>query len=94
MGAPGSTFLPAMPFTLVPVAAWQAKFLPILPSILLTAFSIAIVATFDTLLTLRITQKQAGRAIDPVRDLVAAGIGNCVAACTGALATQFRPTSS
>jgi CRP-like cAMP-binding protein/anti-anti-sigma regulatory factor len=93
MGEPGAgvTFLPAFPFTLVPVTSWQAKFVPILPNILLTAFSIAIVATFDTLLTLRITQKRAGRPINPVRDLVAQGIGNCVAACTGALATQLSP---
>jgi sulfate permease, SulP family len=91
MGAPGMTFLPAVPFTLVPIAAWSTNFVPVLPSILLTALSIAIVATFDTLLTLRITQKQAGRPIHPVRDLVAQGIGNCIAACTGALATQLSP---
>ncbi len=91
MGAPGSTFLPAVPFTLVPLAEWQPRFTPILPDIFLTALSIAIVATFDTLLTLRVVQKQTGRAINPVRDLVAQGIGNCFAAFSGALATQLSP---
>ena len=91
MGSPGVTFLPALPFTLMPIAAWTDKLMPILPDILLTALSLAIVATFDTLLTLRVVQKQTGRAIRPVRDLVAQGIGNCVAAVTGALATQLSP---
>ena len=91
MGAPGATFLPAMPFLHVPLAVWQAKVGPVLPDIVLTALSIAIVATFDTLLTLRVVQKQAGRPIRPVRDLVAQGIGNCFAAASGALATQLSP---
>jgi SulP family sulfate permease len=91
LGAPGATFLPAVPFTLVPLDTWQAKFVPILPTIFLTALSIAIVATFDTLLTLRAVQKETGRPVHPVRDLVAQGIGNCMAACTGALATQLSP---
>jgi sulfate permease, SulP family len=91
MGAPGATFLPSLPFTLVPIATWHTTFVPILPDIFLTALSIAIVATFDTLLTLRVVQKQTGRPIHPVRDLVAQGVGNCIASVTGALATQLSP---
>jgi MFS superfamily sulfate permease-like transporter len=87
MGQPGMNFLPALPLAALP----DARLAPLLPVILLTAVSIAIVGTFDTLLTLRHMQKHTGRAVHPVRDLVAQGIGNCVAAVTGALATQLSP---
>ncbi|HXQ52625.1 MAG TPA: SulP family inorganic anion transporter [Stellaceae bacterium] len=91
IGTPGMNFLPPIPFLGVPVAEFALRLLPLAPVIFLTALSIAIIATFDTLLTLRATQKQAGRPVHPVRDLVAQGIGNCVAGCTGALGTQLSP---
>ena len=93
MGSPGfgRTFLPALPFLGVNLADVSGKIVPLLPDLVLTALSLAIVATFDTLLTLRVAQKQAGRPLHPSRDLVANGIGNCVAALTGALAMQLSP---
>ena len=93
MGAPGPgrTFLPALPFLNLALADIPAKIVPLLPDLVLTSLSLAIVATFDTLLTLRVAQKQAGRPLHPTRDLVANGIGNCVAALTGALAMQLSP---
>ncbi len=93
MGEPGAgrTFLPALPFLGLAVAGVPAKIVPLLPDLVLTALSLAIVATFDTLLTLRVAQKTAGRALRPTRDLVANGIGNCLAAVTGALAVQLSP---
>jgi MFS superfamily sulfate permease-like transporter len=91
LGAPGMTFLPALPVALFASPALWARLMPMLPQLLLTALTIAIVATFDTLLTLRLTQKQAARPVQPVRDMVAQGIGNCVAGLTGALATQLSP---
>ncbi len=93
MGAPGAgrTFLPALPFLGIRLADVPAKIVPLLPDLVLTSLSLAIVATFDTLLTLRVAQKMAGRPLRPTRDLVANGIGNCVAALTGALAVQLSP---
>jgi sulfate permease, SulP family len=91
MGAPGMTFLPPVPILMVTSASVVQKLGVLMPNILLTSLSIAIVATFDTLLTLRIVQKQAERPIHPVRDLVAQGVGNCIAACTGGLAAQLSP---
>jgi len=91
MGQPGLTFLPGMPLLQVPLAALGPQLMPAVPQLILTALTIAIVATFDSLLTLRLTQKQAERTVQPVRDLVAEGLGNCVAGLTGALATQLSP---
>jgi sulfate permease, SulP family len=93
MGAPdaGGTFLPVLPFRAGDLAGFPLKIAPLLPDLVLTALSLAIVATFDTLLTLRLAQKQAGRPLHPSRDLVANGIGNCIAALTGALAMQLSP---
>jgi sulfate permease, SulP family len=91
MGAPGATFLPSFPLAGVSFASLAVALTPVLPQLFLTALTIAIVATFDTLLTLRLTQKQAERTVHPVRDVVAQGIGNCVAGLTGALATQLSP---
>ena len=91
MGSPGMVFLPAFPLANVDVAELAPRIVPVLPQILLTALTIAIVATFDSLMTLRLAQKQTQRPVQPVRDLVAQGIGNCVAALTGALATQLSP---
>ncbi|HZT52732.1 MAG TPA: SulP family inorganic anion transporter [Stellaceae bacterium] len=91
MGSPGMVFLPAFPLATLPLAALAPRIVPLLPAILLTALTIAIVASFDSLLTLRIAQKQAQRPVLPMRDLVAQGVGNCVAALSGALATQLSP---
>ncbi len=92
-GAPGAgrTFLPALPFLGIKLADVPVKIVPLLPDLVLTSLSLAIVATFDTLLTLRVAQKVAARPLHPTRDLVANGIGNCVAALTGALAVQLSP---
>jgi sulfate permease, SulP family len=93
MGAPGAgrTFLPALPFLGVNAGDVLHKLVPLLPDLVLTALSLAIVATFDTLLTLRVAQKATGRPLHPTRDLIANGVGNCVAALTGALAIQLWP---
>ncbi|HUK59689.1 MAG TPA: SulP family inorganic anion transporter [Stellaceae bacterium] len=93
MGAPGAghAFLPALPFIGLKPTDLPRKIVPLLPDLVLTALSLAIVATFDTLLTLRVAQKTTGRPLRPTRDLVANGIGNCVAALTGSLAVQLSP---
>jgi MFS superfamily sulfate permease-like transporter len=93
-GAPGTSFMPALPLFAVNLPDTAARLVPMAPNILLTALSIAIVATFDTLMTLRVVQKQVSRPVRPVRDLVAVGLGNCVAALSGALAIQLSPNVS
>ncbi len=91
MGSPGMTFLPAFPLATMALTSLGPRLAPLLPEVLLTALTIAIVATFDSLLTLRLAQKQAQRPVHPVRDLLGQGVGNCVAAVTGALAVQLSP---
>lgn len=58
------------------------------------SLALAVVATLESMLALRLAQQSSGIALHPVRDLVAQGVGNCVAGVSGGLAVAASPAAS
>lgn len=58
------------------------------------SLALAVVATLESLLALRLAQQSSGITVQPVRDLVAQGIGNCVSGLVGGLAVAISPAAS
>jgi len=92
LGSLNMAFPPAIPLLNLFDPGSQSALLIAFPRISLTALALALIASFDTLMTLRVAQKLAARPVQPVRDLAAQGIGNCVAAMTGGLALTNSPS--
>lgn len=60
-------------------------------SILLVSFVLALVASLESLMALRVAQSVSDQEVRPVRDLVAQGCGNCVAALVAPVASAVTP---
>ena len=82
-----------------PIAAlrdidWQAArpaFVAGTPYIAATSLAVAVITTLQALLAFRAMQNLADLPLRPKRDLIAQGMGNCVAALVGALAVYPPP---
>jgi len=58
------------------------------------SLALAVVATLESMLALRLAQQSSGITLRPVRDLVAQGVGNCVAGIIGGVAIAASPAAS
>ena len=92
LGPLGIRFPPPIPLAEVLDPGSRGALVGEFPRIVLTAAALALVASFDALLTLRNAHKIAGRPVQPVRDLAALGIGNAAAGLTGGMALTLSPT--
>jgi MFS superfamily sulfate permease-like transporter len=63
-----------------------------LPQLLIASLAMAVVGTFETLLTFRVAENLSDLAVRPKRDLVAQGIGNCVSALAGGAGIAAAPS--
>jgi anti-anti-sigma factor len=68
--------------------------LPLLPTLLTGALSLAIVSSLDAMLCARLIETDAGRRIAHDRELVRVGAGNMVASCFGGIANSVNLVSS
>ena len=62
--------------------------------ILLTSLALAVVATLESLLSLRAAQTLSPVSVSPARDLIAQGMGNCASAVCGGMAITSSPLQS
>jgi MFS superfamily sulfate permease-like transporter len=64
----------------------RAALISVAPDIVLFALAIAVIATFESLLVLRMAQTLADRPLSSMRNLIGQGVGNCASALVGGLA--------
>lgn len=62
------------------------------PHLLTVSLALAIVATFESLMTFRVAQDLADFQVNPKRDLIAQGVGNCIAALVGGVSISASPS--
>ena len=69
----------------------SAQLWPVGWSILLVSLVLALVASLETLMSLRVAQSIADHEVHPMRDLTAQGCGNCVSALIAPIASAVTP---
>jgi sulfate permease, SulP family len=69
-----------------------AQLWPVGWSILLVSLVLALLASLETLMSLRVAQSIADHEVHPTRDLTAQGCGNCVAAFVAPVASAVTPS--
>lgn len=62
------------------------------PHLATVSLALAIVATFESLMTFRVAQDLTALQVHPTRDLIAQGIGNCIAGLTGGVGITASPS--
>ena len=60
-------------------------------SVLLVSLVLALVASLESLMSLRVAQALADHEVHPTRDLAAQGFGNCIAALVSSVASAVTP---
>jgi MFS superfamily sulfate permease-like transporter len=65
-----------------------------LPDIAVVSLAVAVIATFDSLLTFRAAENVSDIASEPGRNVIAQGIGNCAAALAGGLPVAASPSQT
>ena len=89
-----TAFPPASPVLDLADASARAVLVSAAPHLLLTALTLAAVATLQSLLAFRLAQNLADLAPRPPRDLIAQGVGNCASAVTGGIIALAAPSQS
>ena len=87
-----TVFPPASPVLDLAAASARAVLVSAAPHLLLTALTLAAVATLQSLLAFRLAQNLADLPSRPPRDLIAQGVGNCASAVTGGIVALAAPS--
>lgn len=85
---------PSSPVLDLADASARAVLVSAAPHLLLTALTLAAVATLQSLLAFRLAQNLADLPPRPPRDLIAQGVGNCASAVTGGIVALAAPIQS